>query len=236
MFCRNCGADIGDFRYCPNCGTDSQAPASGAHAAEDRTGGTGSTDNIATEFAGKVRSTFETITGGNNKDVQFKLSDLWSDVLQKHTREESEQLLISGTSRTTPTAAEMAGSWTRPWLYSRIFAVLMSTFVLLLVCTMLFQNSLAIPGLVFIGAMMMPFSLLVLFWETNIARNISIFELVKMFFVGGVLSLVFALTIFSIVPVDDLDVIGALSWASLRRSANWWLCPSLSNGRMQNIF
>lgn len=214
MFCRNCGTNIGDFRYCPNCGADSQASTSDTHATADKTGGDShdsrATDNIATEFADKVKSTFENITGGSNKDVQFKLSDLWSDVLQKHTRDESEQLLISGTARTTPTAAEMAGSWTRPWLYSRIFAVLAITFVLLLVCTMLFQNALSIPGLVFIGAMMMPFSLLVLFWETNIARNISIFELVKMFFVGGVLSLVFTLTLYSIVPVGELDVAGAI--------------------------
>ena len=41
-------------------------------------------------------------------------------------------------------------------------------------------------------------------------RNISIFELVKLFFVGGVASLVFTLTIFSFISPAELDVIGAI--------------------------
>lgn len=208
MFCRNCGTDIGEFRFCPKCGTDSQDTTNTTNTSANTE--TKSTENIAAEFTGKVKSTFEDITGGNNKDVQFKLKDLWSNIMQKHSSEESEDLLISGTSKTTPPPADMADNWTRPWLYSRVFAVLAATFALLLICTWVFQNSLSIPGLIFIGAMMMPFSLLVLFWETNIPRNISIFELVKMFFVGGVASLVFTLTIFSFVPAGELDVIGAI--------------------------
>lgn len=208
MFCRNCGEDIGDFRFCPKCGTDSQADI---HTEAPKSKSTEKTaENIAADFTDKVKSTFENITGGNNKDVQFSLKDLWSNVMQKHSTEESEDLLISGTSKTTPSPAEMADGWTRPWLYSRVFAVLATTFALLLICTWVFQNALSIPGLIFIGAMMMPFTLLVLFWETNIPRNLSIFELVKMFFVGGVASLVFTLTIFSFVSAGELNIIGAI--------------------------
>lgn len=203
MFCRNCGTDIGDFRFCHNCGTDSQA-------GPQPTPVPNSTENVASDFTGKVKSTFANITGGDNQGVQFRLKDLLSNVMMKHTSEESENLLISGTSKTTPSPADMADGWTRPWLYSRVFAVLVATFALLMVCSWVFENTLSIPGLVFIGAMMMPFTLLVLFWETNIPRNISIFELVKMFFVGGVASLVFTLTIFSFVPVGELNVIGAI--------------------------
>ncbi len=203
MFCKNCGTNIGDFRFCPNCGTDSQADAQAAPAPNP-------SENIASELTGKVKSTFASITGGDNQNVQFQLKDLLSNVMMKHTPEESENLLISGTSKHTPAPADMADGWTRPWLYSRVFAVLAATFALLLVCTWVFSNTLSLPGLVFIGAMMMPFTLLVLFWETNIPRNLSIFELVKMFFVGGVASLVFTLTIFSFVPVGELDVLGAI--------------------------
>ncbi|MDD7675765.1 MAG: PrsW family intramembrane metalloprotease [Eubacteriales bacterium] len=209
MFCRNCGTDIGDSRFCPKCGTDSKNPTHNSKSKETGTDPKES-ENIATEFTDRVKSTFENITGGSNKDVQFKLKDLWSNVMQKHSTEESEDLLISGTSKTTPSPAEMADKWTRPWLYSRVFAVLATTFALLLICTWIFQNLLSIPGLIFIGAMMMPFTLLVLFWETNIPRNISIFDLVKMFFVGGVSSLVFTLAIFSFVPTGKLNIVWAI--------------------------
>ena len=201
MFCRNCGTNIGDSRFCHNCGTDSQAGSQPAPNPQE---------NLGTDFTDKVKSTFSNITGGDNHDVQFKLKDLWCNVTVKHTPEESEDLLISGTSKNTPSPAEMAEGWNRPWLYSRVFASLAATFALLAVCSWVFSNTLSIPGLVFIGAMMMPFTLLVLFWETNIPRNISIFELVKMFFVGGVASLVFTLTLFTFVPVGELDVLGAI--------------------------
>ncbi len=203
MFCRNCGTDIGSSRFCHNCGTDSQAapqPAPNPNSAENVTG----------DFTDKVKSTFASITGGDHHNVPFKLGDLMSNVMTKHTSEESESLLISGTSKHTPTPAEMSDNWTRPWLYSRVFAVLAATFALLFICTWVFNNSYSVAGLIFIGAMLMPFTLLVLFWETNIPRNLSIFELVKMFFVGGVSSLVFTLTIFSFVPVGELDVMGAI--------------------------
>ena len=225
MFCRTCGTDIGNFRFCPNCGTDSQRTAPAAPApvaapapsAADLTAKVKSTiadiasagENID-ELTGKVKSTFIDITGGDNSDVAFRLRNLFENVLQKHTTEESEALLISGTSAHTPDERHMADNWPRPWLYARVFAVLASTFALLLVCAYVFENTLSIPGLVVMGSMMMPFTLLMLFWETNIPRNISIFELVKMFFVGGVASLVFTLTLFSFVPVGELNVTGAI--------------------------
>lgn len=199
MFCKNCGNDIGEFRFCPQCGTDSQGefvPQNAQPASE----------NIATELTDKVKSTFQDITGGDNQNVKFKLGDLLSNVMAKHSREESDELLVSGTVKHTPTPAQMAEGWNRPWLYSRVFVILAITFVLLVACTSWFTNPLWIPDLVFIGSMLMPFTLLVLFWETNIPRNISIFELVKMFFVGGVLSLVFTLTLFSILDSDATGV------------------------------
>lgn len=58
-----------------------------------------------------------------------------------------------------------------------------------------FLHSNAIPGTMFIGSMVVPFSVLVFFWEMNIPRNISIFDIVANFFIGGVLSLVCTLFI-----------------------------------------
>lgn len=207
MYCTKCGKNIEDYRFCPQCGTES-TPVSAPGPAAQPTSET--PVNIASEITEKVKSTFADITGGENKEVSFKLKDLMCNVLQKHSKEEVDELWVSGTTKHTPTPAQMADSWTRPWLYSRVLAILIATFALLLVCTWVLDNALAIPGLVFIGAMMMPFALLVLLWETNIPRNISLFELVKMFFVGGVSSLMFSLTIFSVFDPGELDVGGAI--------------------------
>ncbi len=65
MFCRNCGTDIGDSRFCPKCGTDSKNPTHNSKSKETGTDPKES-ENIATEFTDRVKSTFENITGGSN--------------------------------------------------------------------------------------------------------------------------------------------------------------------------
>ena len=59
--------------------------------------------------------------------------------------------------------------------------------------------------------MLLPFSLLIFFWEMNAPRNISIYETAKMFFVGGTASLVLTLFLYSIFPVYDLNYSGAIA-------------------------
>ena len=61
-----------------------------------------------------------------------------------------------------------------------------------------------------IGAFTVPFSLLIFFWETNAPRNISMYEIAKMFFLGGAASLVMTLFLYSIFPIYELDYMGAI--------------------------
>ena len=49
-----------------------------------------------------------------------------------------------------------------------------------------------IPGMVFMGALTIPASLMIFFWETNEPKHISLFDIIKIFFVGGALSLLLA--------------------------------------------
>jgi RsiW-degrading membrane proteinase PrsW (M82 family) len=61
-----------------------------------------------------------------------------------------------------------------------------------------------------VGSFAVPFALLIFFWETNAPRNISIYEISKMFFIGGAASLVITLFLYSFFPVNDLNYIGAI--------------------------
>lgn len=80
----------------------------------------------------------------------------------------------------------------------------------LLVMILEFSNTNAIPGAMFIGALAVPFSLVVFFWETNIPRNISIFDVVAIFFIGGVMSLIFTLILYGYIYVGELNYVGAI--------------------------
>ncbi|MFB5662232.1 PrsW family glutamic-type intramembrane protease [Alteribacillus sp. HJP-4] len=175
------------------------------------------TETVDPGFSGQVRGAFLNATAkvnqmvGEKGNIDLNMRDVFSDVFKKHSKEEGELLFISGTSVTTPEESEISYSWPKPWLFSRIFLASVLIYILLYVCVTTFQNANAIPGMIVIGAFAVPFSLLVFFWETNAPRNISIFEVIRMFFVGGVASIAATLFIFSFFPVFQLDFSGAIA-------------------------
>lgn len=163
-----------------------------------------------------VTKTVDTITekvnvmaGGSGK-VDLRLKDLFSAVFKKHESHEAEEIFICGTKYTTPEADRISAEWPKPWLFSRIFLLLFAAFYILLVCYSAFENTNVIPGIIFIGSCMVPFAVLIFFFEVNAPRNISIFDVVKIFFLGGCASLLVTLFIFSIYNVDTIDYVGAV--------------------------
>ncbi|AVR00083.1 PrsW family intramembrane metalloprotease [Oceanobacillus iheyensis] len=216
MYCPNCGIKVTqEAKFCPSCGIKL------IQEEDVFRQDAGQTQSAATEDAGKtipdqMRSTFlhatERINGlvGEKGNIDLNLGDIFSSVFKKHSKEEGEILFISGTSLTTPGEEEISTSWPKPWLFSRIFLILAVTYLFLYVCTYMFHNPNALPGLIVVGSFVVPFSLLIFFWEMNAPRNLSIYEIAKMFFIGGTASLVTTLILFSIVPVYNLNVGGAI--------------------------
>ena len=143
-------------------------------------------DVVANSIQG-LKKAINDITGDSGK-LNISFSKLFSDVFKKHSSAESDQLLISGTSLTTPPESAIATDWPKPWLFSRIFITLAASFAILWACCMIFGVQSAanvIPGMIFLGSLAVPFSVMVFFYEINVPRNISFFEIVKIFFLGG---------------------------------------------------
>lgn len=138
---------------------------------------------------------------GEEGRIDVHLKEVSSSVFQKHTKAEGDLLFISGTQTTTPNEREISTTWPKPWLFSRVFIWCAVTFIFLYICAVTFEYINAIPGLILVGSFAVPFSLLILFWEMNAPRNISIYVVAKMFFVGGAASLVTTMFLYSIFPV-----------------------------------
>lgn len=139
---------------------------------------------------------------GNTNSVKLNWKDLFSSVFQKHSTQEAEDIFICGTSRTTPPLDEVSETWPKPWLYSRVFLCFVITYILLYICSISFNNVNAYPGLIIVGAFTVPFTTLVLFIEVNAFRNISVYDVMKFFLVGGCASLVVTLFLFNLELVD----------------------------------
>ena len=202
MYCYNCGNEIQPGQvYCTRCG--SQVGQKKQTASDDAV--KDSVKKGMNDFTSTINS-----LAGEGGDVDIDLGVLFSQVFQPHTKEEQEELFICGTKNTTPKESEIMDEWPKPWLYMRVLAVLAITFVCLLFISTVFNNTNGLPGTIFVGAMTIPFALVVFFWETNAPRNISLIEVVKLFFLGGALSLVSTLILYAVIEVRELDYIGAI--------------------------
>ena len=119
----------------------------------------------------------------------FKLKYIFSDVFKKHSLEEMEEQLVTGTSKNIPPITEIEVGWAKPWLFARLLLVSAVLIGLMIMGFRLFENPKIIPGLIFVGAFAMPLATLIFFLEMNAPRNISIFLVMFLVFVGGFASL-----------------------------------------------
>jgi RsiW-degrading membrane proteinase PrsW (M82 family) len=125
----------------------------------------------------------------------FRLRNLFSHVFKKHTFEDTEEQLVTGTSNHTPSITEIEVSWAKPWLFSRLIVLSIVLTLLLVVGYNMFRNDNLIPGLIFIGTFVMPFATVIFFMEVNAPRNVSIFLVLLLLFAGGVASLLITLIV-----------------------------------------
>ena len=142
-----------------------------------------------------LQSHFSSIIGLDElKD--FKLRHIFSHVFQKHSFSDMEEQLVTGTSKNTPAITEIETDWARPWLFSRLLAIALIVSVLLLIGFRTFGNPKLLADLIFVGSFAVPLATLVFFLEMNAPRNISIFTVIALVFLGGVASLLVALVFF----------------------------------------
>ena len=125
----------------------------------------------------------------------FRISNLFSEVFKRHTLEETEEQLVTGTAKNTPALTDIEISWAKPWLFSRLIVLSVVLTFLLVAGFNLFENQKLLPGLIFIGTFVMPLATVIFFMEVNAPRNISIFLLMLMLFIGGITSLLITLLV-----------------------------------------
>ena len=189
VFCISCGHKVGD----PVATTKIVAPEKAEKV------------NVINKFANKV----DEIAGGEG-DAELRFKDLFTEVFKKHSNEEAEELFICGTAKTTPDEATISDEWPKPWLFSRVLLALLVAYGLLYTLLMSFENLNALPGLIFIGSIAAPFSVLVFFFEINAPRNISIFQTVMIFLIGGCISLLITVFLYTYTDTDAFTITTAI--------------------------
>ena len=139
----------------------------------------------------------------------FSLKDLFSEVFRKHTREEIEEYFIVGTPSTTPSIETIDTTWPKPWVFFRTFLGTLLVYILFLSAWNEFGNVNLIPGLIMVGSFAVPIATLIFFVEMNARRNVSLYQVIRLLFLGGILSLILSLLLFQLTSSMGLGWLGA---------------------------
>ncbi len=147
----------------------------------------------------------------------FSVTDLFSDVLRKRTDEEVEEYFVAGTAHTTPALESVGTDWPRPWAFARIFLLSVAAYALLVYGFREFGNPYFLPGIMVVGSLAFPLTILIFFYEVNVPRNVSLLFVLKWLVFGGVISLLLALFGFRVSNLTSF--LGSMSAGIVEESA-----------------
>ena len=124
------------------------------------------------------------------------------------TDEDLEEYFNVGTRTTTPSLLEIDTNWPKPWVF-KLFSLAVVLYLGFFFTLTEFQNPILVPGLIAIGSFLIPFSILVLFFELNVPRNVPLYQVLRLLLLGGILSLILSLFLFRATHLDSW--LGAMS-------------------------
>lgn len=165
-FCSNCGASIVDgSKFCKKCGNKLKV-----------------IESSQTMLSSKI---------SKNPKIKFNLVEIFSDTFKQHTTQDAEKI-FGGSSRPL-TLKEMEVENIRPWLFLKIFvALLISATVFYITAS---YSYMGMGGFAFFAALGVPITVVMFFFEVNITREVSFYNVLKSFLQGAVSSGILSLTI-----------------------------------------
>ncbi len=114
--------------------------------------------------------------------------NLISYCLVWHSKEETEHV-----ANVKPVKmAELTDLWPRPWLWSRALFLFVVSFIVLYFCWKeegMEEQSRLYPGLIIMGSLATPVSVLIYFFELNKFRTLSLLKVLRFFIIGSIVSI-----------------------------------------------
>lgn len=123
---------------------------------------------------------------------RFSLKSIFKGVFRRRTAQERIDFFTSGGLKSTPSLEEISTDWPAPWIFIRVLGLSLLMCIGFLGMFSAFGDRAmnAAPGLLFAISFAVPFSVLTLFAEFNVRRNISWYSIIVLVLGGGTLSLI----------------------------------------------
>ena len=187
----------GSARFCAECG-EPLSPLNSLLKQQDA-GVLGSAAKAVAGMAG-----LQGVQGAQ----RFSFGDLLSDVFAKRSEREMEAYVSVGMLGSTPPVSEVSTDWPRPWLFARVLLGALLLAGIFFVMWAAFSNLNVLPGLIMVSCFITPLVVVVLFFELNAPRNVSLIYTIKLAAWGGGVSLLMTLVLF-LFSGELLSLIGA---------------------------
>jgi len=222
MFCEYCGNKIDeDSCFCENCGNSTAQTVIKKTLYCPNCGNIITDDSSFCEICGTqiIQSRF--VETDKITTSVFSIQNLFIQVFKKHSKKERATILKSGIdeSDTSTYSKKIQPEDFQPWLYSRIFLCLTLIFLIFEICLLTFDNLKLLPATIITGVLAIPFSILILYFELNIYRDISFFKTLLFFGLGGAISLLFTLLLYSIFPTAETNILRAIITSFIEETA-----------------
>jgi len=137
-----------------------------------------------------------TVFYGKLKDDRKSISwgDILSESFKKHDRMDKDRLLAVGTAAWKVNDGNMLSKWRKPWLWTRLLLVFIALTAVAVVGLHFFRDESIFYTLTMVVVpLALPLVELVLIWELNIPQNVSLWDIIIYFLLGGFLSLLFSI-------------------------------------------
>lgn len=128
--------------------------------------------------------------------------EIFSECRKKHDKKDMEYAMSAGTVMNSATEANMLEKWRKPWLFLRILigGLVLTAIIYAIFLFNVFFVGYAVEAIrlivTILPPLVVPVALMVLIWELNIPKNVSIYQLLGMFVIGALLSLTFSMILF----------------------------------------
>ena len=126
---------------------------------------------------------------------RFRWGEFASEIFKRHSDAEIERYFMVGTESTTPDIFGVKVAWPKPWVFARLLVVAVGLYWGMVWLWDFWSQKgaygiLEIPNIIMVGSLAVPLAAAILFFEMNIRKNVSLYQVLRLIFVGGVLSIV----------------------------------------------
>ncbi len=130
----------------------------------------------------------------------FSFKEIFRETFKKRGADAVEEYLGVGSPRSTPPLEMVDTNWPKPWMFFRVLAGLAAAYAAIYALYIYTGNEKPMIAIMVLATFAVPMATLTFLWEMNTPRNVSVIEIIKLFVVGGGIS-VLVITLGYITPL-----------------------------------